>query len=89
MQWSMVVRCEEVELMSCGSFNQVYVQCPFYKHDEGKRITCEGLIDKSSITVSYISKRDYEIQLKTFCCEHYQKCEVYRMLMQKYEEEEC
>lgn len=75
--------------MSSGSFNQIYVECPFYKHDEGKRITCEGLTDKSSITLSYMRSRDYAIQFRTFCCEHYQRCEVYRMLLQKYEEEEC
>lgn len=76
--------------MPSGSFMQVYVQCPFYKYDDGRRhITCEGLIDKSSITLAYITRTDYEIQLRSFCCEHYKKCEVYKMLMAKYEEEEC
>lgn len=76
--------------MSSGSFRQVDVQCPFYKYDDGRRrITCEGLIDKSSIALIYLTRRDYDIQLTTFCCEHYKKCEIYRVLMEKYNEEEC
>ena len=76
--------------MPSGSFKQVDVQCPFYKYDDGRRrITCEGLIDKSSIALIYLTRGDYDTQLTAFCCEHYKKCEVYRMLMQKYNEEEC
>lgn len=74
--------------MPSGSFRQIDVQCPFYKHDDGKRrITCEGLVDRSSLSLTYLSKRDYEIQIETFCCKHFDRCEVYRMLMEKYEEE--
>lgn len=76
--------------MPSGSFKQVDVQCPFYKYDDGRRrITCEGLIDKSSIALIYLTRGDYDTQLTAFCCEHYKKCEVYRMLIQKYNEEEC
>jgi hypothetical protein len=74
--------------MPSGSFRQIDVQCPFYKHDDGKRrITCEGLVDRSSLSLTYLSKKDYEIQIETFCCKHFDRCEVYRMLMEKYEEE--
>ena len=76
--------------MPSGSFKQIDVQCPFYKYDDGRRhITCEGLVDKSSIVLTYLTRNDYDTQLLVFCCEHYKKCEIYRMLMQKYEEEEC
>ena len=76
--------------MPSGSYKQIYVQCPFYKYDDGRRhITCEGLVDKSSIVLSYLTRTDYDKQLLIFCCEHYEKCEVYRMLMEKYEEEDC
>lgn len=75
--------------MPSGSFNQNYVQCPFYKHDDGRqRITCEGLVDRSSISLSYQRMRDYKTQFDVFCCEHYKKCEIYRTLMvAKYDEE--
>lgn len=72
--------------MPSGSYRQVYVQCPFYKFDDGKRrITCEGLIEDSSVALIYHRKADYETQIETFCCEHYKKYEVYRMLMNKYD----
>lgn len=69
--------------VSSGSYKQVDVQCPFYRWDDGKqRITCEGIINKSSIILSYRAKSDYLIQMDTFCCRHYDRCEVYQMLMQ-------
>lgn len=76
--------------MSSGSYKQIEVQCPFYKYDDGKqRITCEGLVDNSSLALIYQKRRDYETQMSVFCCEHYKRCEVYRMLMEsKYDEEE-
>lgn len=75
--------------MPSGSYRQAGVRCPFYKFDDGKRrITCEGLIEDSSVALIYHRKADYEIQIDTFCCEHYTKCEVYRMLIDKYDEED-
>ena len=76
--------------MPSGSFKQADVQCPFYKFDDGKqRITCEGLVDDSSLALIYHRREDYETQINVFCCEHYKRCEVYRMLMEaKYDEED-
>ena len=75
--------------MPSGSYKQIEVKCPFYKYDDGKRrITCEGIIDDSSLALIYHNKHDYARQMDVFCCCHYQKCEIYRMLMDKYDEEE-
>lgn len=65
------------------------VQCPFYRYDEADRhrIVCEGIVDRSTLMLNYTYKKDYRLQLETFCCEHFRKCEVYRMLMEKYREE--
>ena len=66
-------------------------QCPFYRSDDGgkKRIICEGIVDRSTLALTYRRRCDYDTQLDVFCCEHYKKCEVYRMLMEaKYDEEE-
>ena len=73
--------------MASGSFQQVYVKCPFYRFDDGKgRITCEGILEGSSLALIYGNRQDFRIQMDVFCCQHYKKCEVYRMLMEKYEE---
>ena len=70
-----------------GSFKQVEVKCPFYKYDDGRRrITCEGLVDKSSIALIYLTRGGYDQQIDSFCCERYQQCPLYKMLMKKYEE---
>ena len=78
--------------MPSGSFKgQADAQCPFFKFDEvkKKRIVCEGLVDESSLALIYCRREDYETQLGVFCCEHYKKCEIYRMIMAaKYDMEE-
>lgn len=74
--------------MPSGSYKQAYVRCPFYKYDDGKRrITCEGIINNSSLALIYHTKVDYERQITIFCCDQFQKCELYRMLNEKYDEE--
>ena len=77
--------------MPSGTYmGKVDALCPFYKYDDGKkrRIICEGLVDKSTLALTYRHKDDYDTQLRVFCCEHYKKCEVYRMIMEaKYEDD--
>ncbi len=74
--------------MSSGSWRQADVQCPFYKFDDGqRRITCEGIVEDSSLALTYRRKADFETQIKVFCCDHFGKCEIYRLLMDKYDEE--
>jgi hypothetical protein len=76
--------------MPSGSYKgKSDAKCPFYKFDDErrKRIVCEGIVDNSTLALTYRQKEDYDTQLCVFCCEHYKKCEVYNMLMQKYEED--
>ena len=76
--------------MPSGSYRQADVGCPFYKYDDSKkRITCEGLIgmENSSLELIYRRKSDFDRQMDNFCCKNYQQCKVYRILMEKYEEE--
>ena len=76
--------------MSGGTYIKVDVGCPFFKYDDGQRtVACEGVTDGSIILQRYSKKKDWECQVRTFCCEHWVKCEIYRMLMEnKYEEED-
>lgn len=62
------------------------VKCPFFKKEEGIVITCEGIVDNSSIKLCFTYKAQKNLQSKTFCQKDYQKCEVYRMLMEKYDD---
>lgn len=74
--------------MPSGSFYQVHVGCPFYKWDNGRcKITCEGVVDGSTLTTNFPNKREFRTQMDTFCCSRYICCEIYRMLMDnKYDE---
>ena len=69
--------------MAEGSFYKAYATCPFYKFDDmrGRRIVCEGIVEKSSILLSFLRADDYRMQMEVFCCKHYPKCEISRMLM--------
>lgn len=71
-----------------SGYNKVYALCPFYKSDNGKekRITCEGITERSNLELVFRTRDDFEQQMQIFCSEHYKNCEVYRMLMNKYEE---
>ena len=85
------MRSEEVTDMPV-SRTDVRVKCPFFHFNECipkkniRRIICEGIVDASNLVLSYRNTQDYHMQLETYCCEYFDKCEVYRMLMEKYEE---
>lgn len=73
-----------------GTYKKAYALCPFFKQDDDdkRRIVCEGLVDDSSLTLSYIYSKDYRSQMDIFCCGAFESCEVFRMLIRdKYEEE--
>lgn len=75
--------------MPSGSYRQIEVRCPFYQSDDGKRrIICEGIVDGSTISVNYRRRSDLQKQISIFCSCNYEKCEIHRMLMEKYKEEE-
>lgn len=66
-------------------WNAFYVKCPFYKTDDGRKVvTCEGICDSCKVCLTFGTKQDFEIQIETFCKEHFQRCEIYRAAMEKY-----
>ena len=74
--------------MPAGTYKSVNVGCPFFRRDDGShRITCEGLIPRGSLTVYFERKKDFEQQMEIFCCQNWRCCEIYRVAMDKYDEE--
>ena len=67
-------------------------ECPFYRKDDGwSRISCEGLADTEGcrVILFFDKKEDFLIQAQTFCCRHYELCEIFGAItMAKYAEEE-
>lgn len=73
--------------MSSGSYRQVNVKCPFYRSDDGRgKIICEGLKERSTVSLNYRRKQDYEKHIRGLCSGEYKQCPVHGMLMEKYEE---
>lgn len=68
------------------------VKCPFYlgrqTYASGKKLFCESPVPESKMTLYFPKKEGYLSQFQIFCCEHYKKCEIYRMVEQGYEEGE-
>ena len=75
-----------------GSYMQVDVKCPFYRGDDGaNRVVCEGLVGderESNITAFFRKKEDFLTQMRVFCCDKYEFCEICAGLRMKYDEEE-
>lgn len=73
--------------MASGSYHQVDVGCPFYRRDDGRnRITCEGILEDSTLTMC-MKRQDFDMYIRDYCSKRYICCEVYRMLMDKYQED--
>lgn len=75
-----------------ASFDSVNVRCSFFVNDKAGsicyKIICEGITDRSTISWLFQDKEDYKIQMKTFCCDRYTNCELYRVLIEKEEYED-
>lgn len=67
------------------SYMSVHVQCPFYKGDEKKKITCEGMDDKCNTHHQYENVTLKRKRMEKYCMKDYQKCEFYKILSKKYQ----
>ncbi|MBO4854077.1 MAG: hypothetical protein J5482_02880 [Oscillospiraceae bacterium] len=65
-----------------------WVRCPFWRGDRQEVVGCEGPFDGSGVQLTFESHGRQRRHMETFCCHHYEKCEVYRMVVEaKYPEE--
>lgn len=59
-------------------------KCPFYHKEDTHRVFCEGVVDKSSLSLNFgnpIDCRDFRYK---HCNDKYKECPVNKMLMKKY-----
>lgn len=59
-------------------------KCPFYHKEASQRVFCEGVVEKSSLTLNFADAqrcRDYRFQ---YCNYKYRDCPINKMLMAKY-----
>lgn len=56
------------------------ILCPLFLSEDLKKIECNIMREDSSISTSFRTKADKEIQRSVFCCRRYGYCELYRMV---------
>lgn len=69
-----------------SSYWETQIGCPFYRDDEPNRISCEGVGEASATVLWFRFREERNRQIRIFCAGSYVRCEVYRMLMEKYED---
>ena len=67
-------------------FRSVYAKCPFYDTEDNKGVTCEGITRESALVLRFRGRAHKDRHTKHFCDDMYERCMIYRMLMEKYED---
>lgn len=70
------------------TYNEAYVKCPFFISCGYTSITCEGITSECKLKLLFDEAEKRDKQRKIFCDDHYMNCEIYQVLVKKYEDEE-
>lgn len=68
------------------AWQDTMIQCPYYRSSDKMRrsITCEGILDRSTQTITFFAEAEWKAQRKTFCCgEAWERC-VYAHMVEHY-----
>ena len=68
-------------------YDDVNAKCPFFLSSSDKRISCEGITEGCVTKIEFKSKEKRNRHRRKLCDAGYNKCEIYKMLEKKYEEE--
>ena len=63
------------------------IKCPFFHGHIPTEISCEGILPDTSIKQIFPSRSARDRHEDIFCICHFKKCEVYRAIIEKYEED--
>ena len=71
-----------------GSYLQADILCPFYIKDMSKPpcLKCEGITDKSGMTMIFKNNAEKEKWARKYCMESYKICGLYEIIMRKYDD---
>lgn len=72
--------------MALSSLWESQIGCPFYRNDEKRKIVCEGVGEAEAIVLRFRYTQERNQQIRIFCAGDYAKCEVFRMVLEKYED---
>lgn len=67
-----------------------FVECPFFKKAEALWIKCEGVDDRTRLSLMFFTKKEKADYMDGFCKDinRYCNCRISKMLMSKYEGDE-
>lgn len=65
-------------------FESADAKCPFYHKEAPQRVFCEGVIDKSSLTLNFSNAEQCKDYRFSYCNAKYKDCPVNKMLAEKY-----
>ena len=68
-----------------GVMNDSDARCPFFKEHTSMTIACESPVQGSALRMTFKEQSEKNLQYGAFCCKRYKTCEIYRMVMEKYE----
>lgn len=69
-------------------YDDVHAICPYFHSSNKRKISCEGITDGCTTTLEFESQEKRNMHRRIFCDAKYKNCEIYRMLEEKYEEEQ-
>lgn len=64
------------------------ILCPYFKRLTEVWVSCEGFLPDSRVRLSFSRKADCTFWKDTYCKAGWQRCEIARMLNEKYEVDE-
>lgn len=65
-----------------STYMRNHAKCPFYRGDTQQSVICEGFLQGSTVSVRFATQRDMQKHCGLFCCDMYENCEVYRMIVE-------
>lgn len=68
------------------NFDTTAAKCHFFQTSSYRTITCEGITDDCINILSFFSSKKKTFHFDVYCKDKCEYCEIYRMLMEKYEE---
>ena len=68
--------------MKHGKYADEDVVCPFYKHQDTYRVSCEGIQKNSSVSLSFALPQERKQHCKEYCnsMDGYHLCPISKML---------
>jgi hypothetical protein len=71
-----------------STYEAKYVICPYYHRADNNTISCEGVMDHSTIKLSFQDTNKLKEYKLSFCCvlDNYSNCLICKALDRKYEE---